>query len=68
MFGGVEFVRPAEPQIAGDPRTLEVKPENHPVANNGVDVVIGAEGSSCSLPGFRCCVDQHYHCQLVCNL
>jgi len=53
MFGGVEFSKPVEPDFEGDPWTISVKPDNHPVAGNPVDVLIGAEGARVTLPGFK---------------
>ena len=53
VYGGVDFKDIVEPESEDDDWRVSVKPENHPVGNQGVDVLIGAEGKHVTIPGFR---------------
>ena len=53
VYGGVEFKDIVEPESEEDMWRISVKPENHPVGTEGIDVLIGAEGKHVTIPGFR---------------
>ena len=53
VYGGVEFKDIVEPESEEDAWRISVKPENHPVGTEGIDVLIGAEGKHVTIPGFR---------------
>ena len=53
VYGGIQFNQVIEPASNGDSWRISLHPENHPVASQGVDVLIGAEGKHVSVPGFR---------------
>lgn len=53
VYGGVDFKDIVEPESEDDEWRVSVKPENHPVGAQGVDVLIGAEGKHVTIPGFR---------------
>ena len=42
-----------EPESETDLWRVAVKPENHPVTMEGIDVLIGGEGKHVTVPGFR---------------
>ena len=53
VYGGVEFKDIVEPESEEDMWRISVKPDNHPVGTEGIDVLIGAEGKHVTIPGFR---------------
>jgi len=53
VYGGVEFQDIVEPESETDLWRVAVKPDNHPVTMEGIDVLIGGEGKHVTVPGFR---------------